>query len=187
MIHKCSWEWGVKIGERSPEETSEEGGAGGATGTQEQRLPCCPWWGRMSSCSPQKYRVKEWSTCSLWRTPRQSRQMCLQEVVTLWRPHTGAIFLGVPVALQRGPHTGINLLTGLVTPWGIQDSRRNSPCGEYSYWGSLWRTLSTLEWAVWGERERETMCDKLPTIPIPCAPALPGQRRWRNREWSWVW
>lgn len=48
MIHKCSWERGVKICERSsPADLSEEGGAGGDTGAQEQRFPCRPWRGRL--------------------------------------------------------------------------------------------------------------------------------------------
>lgn len=76
MTYKCSWKRGVKICERSsPGDTSEEGVAGGATGTQEQR-PCRPWWGRCSPAAPQKYTVEELSTYRLQRTPRQSRQMC---------------------------------------------------------------------------------------------------------------
>lgn len=54
MIHKYSWERGVKIRERSiPADISEEGGAIGATGTQEQRFPAIR---AEEGCSPAAHR-----------------------------------------------------------------------------------------------------------------------------------
>jgi len=45
----------------------------------EQTFPCSPWrrpwWGRLCPCSPWWSIVEQMSTCSLWRTPCQSRWM----------------------------------------------------------------------------------------------------------------
>jgi len=62
--------------------------------------------------------VGQVSTCSLWRTPCQSR----------WMPEGGYDPVGSPVLeqaagrtcgpMERGAHAGAGLLAGLVTPWG---------------------------------------------------------------------
>ncbi|CAN0042225.1 unnamed protein product, partial [Bubo scandiacus] len=45
-----------------------------------QAVPCSPW----------VLTVEQISTCSLWRTPHQSRGMCSKKAVTPWEAHAGA-------------------------------------------------------------------------------------------------
>ena len=83
----------------------------------EQRFPCSPWcrpwWDRLCPCNPRRSTVEQRSTCSLGRTPRQSR----------WMPEGGCDPMG-SLCWSR-------LLAGLMTLW------REEPILEQICWQDL--------------------------------------------------
>ncbi|KAK4832385.1 LOW QUALITY PROTEIN: hypothetical protein QYF61_022240 [Mycteria americana] len=86
-------ERGVRICERnnsSDTKVSEEGGGGGVPGVRAEIPLRSVVKTMVRQAVPLQPMVEQISTCSLWRTPRQSRWRPPKEVVALWEAHAGA-------------------------------------------------------------------------------------------------
>ncbi|KAJ7415305.1 hypothetical protein WISP_78886 [Willisornis vidua] len=177
----------------SPEDTKvSEVGVGGDTPGTEHDI-CLqpvrqPMVRQLCPCSPWRSMVGQRNTCTLWRTPCQSR----------WMPkgvhdsHGKSVLEKTPGiapgSMEREAHTGAGLLA--CTPW--EGSPLELLMGNFSPWKRfmleqlfvedliLWERLHTGAEEECNEAEEQRKHDDTTTVPILQSPAPLQGRKWGN-------